>query len=77
MSLGTNRAAIQRYINSIEEESRALIKEISTIAVWSSTGLDVIWQTPYSERAILSEVIREKLDLLYGKKGIAVNRGMR
>lgn len=77
MSLGTDRAAIQRYITGIEEESRALVKEISTIAVWSSTGLDIVWQTPYVERAILSEVIKEKLELLYGKKGIAVNRGMR
>lgn len=78
MNLGTNRAAIQKYINSIEEEARALVKEISTIAVWSSTGLDVVWMTPYQERAVLSEVIKEKLELLYGKKGIAVNRsGMR
>lgn len=77
MNLGTDRAAIQKYIASVEEESRALVKEISTIAVWSSTGLDVIWQTPYFERAILSEVIKEKLELLYGKKGIAVSRGIR
>ena len=74
MSLGTNRGAIQKFINSIEEEARALIKEISTIAVYSSTGIETVWMTPYQERAILADVLKEKLELLYGKKGIAVNR---
>jgi len=74
LSLGTNRGAIQKFINSIEEEARALIKEISTIAVYSSTGIETVWMTPYQERAILADVLKEKLELLYGKKGIAVNR---
>jgi hypothetical protein len=74
LSLGTNRGAIQKLINGIEEEARALIKEISTIAVYSSTGIETVWMTPYQERAILTDVIKEKLELLYGKKGIAVNR---
>ena len=77
MSLGTNRAAISRYINGFDEESKALIKEISTLSVWSESSIDIIWMMPYTERAILSDVIKEKVEILYGKKGIAVSRPMR
>ena len=69
MSQGTNRAKIQKFIKSFESETRSLIKEISTLAVWSESSIDVIWMMPYEERAVLGEVVKEKLDLLYGKKG--------
>lgn len=71
MSQKTDRAKIQRFIKNFENESRILIKEISTLSVWSESSIDVIWMMPYEERLVLSEVIKEKLELLYGKKGVA------
>jgi hypothetical protein len=69
--LGVNRAKIRRYINSIEDEARALIKEISTLSVWGGISPEEIWMMTYLERVVLSDVIKERTDTMYGKKGIA------
>ncbi len=71
MSLGKNGQAIRKYIDGIESEARALIKEVSTISVWSGTSAEHVWFMTYQEREVFTEVIKEKLDLLYGKKGVA------
>ncbi len=71
MSLGKNGVAIKKYIDGMEKEARALVKEVSTISVWSGTSTDIVWDMTYQEREVFTEVIKEKLDLLYGKKGVA------
>jgi len=71
LSLGKNSSAIKKYIDGIEAEARALVKEVSTISVWSGTSADIVWDMTYQEREVFTEVIKEKLDLLYGKKGVA------
>ncbi len=71
MSLGKNGQSIRKYIDGIESEARALIKEVSTISVWSGTSAEHVWFMTYQERDVFTEVIKEKLDLLYGKKGVA------
>jgi proline dehydrogenase len=72
--LGTNSGAIKRFIESIETEARALIKEVSTLSVWASTSTDSVWLMTYLERQILSEVIKERTEAMYGKKGFARSR---
>ena len=69
--LGVNRAQIKRYIDGIENEARALIKEISTLSVWASISPEEVWMMTYLERVVLSDVIKERTETLYGKKGIA------
>lgn len=71
MSLGTDSKGVKKFIDSIESDSRALIKDVSTLSAWSETPIDKIWELTYLEREVLSEVVKEKVDLLYGKKGIA------
>lgn len=71
MSLGKNSQAIKKYIDGFEAEARALVKEVSTISVWSGTSAEHVWIMTYQEREVFTEVIKEKLDLLYGKKGVA------
>lgn len=73
MILGTNRDKISKFIDSIEKEARALIKDVSSMAVWSSISTETIWEMTYLEREVLTEAIKEKTDLLYGKKGVARN----
>jgi hypothetical protein len=71
LSLGNNSRAIQDFIEGHEKEAKSLIKEVSTLSVWSSTPVDVIWCLPYTDRQIMSDVIKEKMDILYGKNGVA------
>lgn len=71
MSLGLDRAKIRRFIESIEGESRAIIKEVSMLSVWGGISSQEIWNMTHEERLVLSEVIKEHTDTMYGKKGIA------
>ena len=72
--LGVDRVKIKNFINSIEEESRALIKEISTLSVWANVSPAEVWLMTYLERLVLSEAIKEKTEAMYGKKGFARGR---
>ena len=71
MTLGVDKAKIRLFIDSIESESRALIKEVSTLSVWANLSANEIWNMTYLERLVLSEAIKEHTETLYGKKGIA------
>ena len=71
MNLGLDRNKIRRFIESIESESRAVIKEVSMLSVWGNISPSEIWNMTYEERLVLSEVIKEHTDAMYGKKGIA------
>ena len=72
--LGVDRVKVRNFINSIEEESRALIKEISTLSVWANVSPGELWLMTYLERLVLSEAIKEKTEAMYGKKGFARSR---
>lgn len=71
MSLGLDRNKIRRFIESIENESRAVIKEVSMLSVWGNISPQEIWNMTHEERTVLSEVIKEHTEVMYGKKGIA------
>ena len=71
MSLGLDRNKIRRFIESIENESRAVIKEVSMLSVWGGISPQEIWNMTHEERMVLSEVIKEHTETMYGKKGIA------
>ena len=72
--LGVDRVKVKNFINSIEEESRALIKEVSTLSVWANVSPAELWLMTYLERLVLSEAIKEKTEAMYGKKGFARSR---
>jgi hypothetical protein len=69
--LGLDRASIARFIEGIEADSRALIREVSELSVWGSINPETIWDMTYLERLVLSETIKERTETMYGKKGIA------
>jgi len=71
LSLGLNRAKISRFIEGIENESRAIIREVSMLSVWGNISPSEIWNMTHLERLVLSEVIKEHTETMYGKKGIA------
>lgn len=47
------------------------MKEVATLSVWSSTPANIVWDMSYMERSVMGDVIKEKLDMLYGKNGVA------
>lgn len=69
--LGIDDAKILRFINTIEADARALIKEVSTLSVWGTVSPDEVWEMTHLERIVLSEVIKERTEAMYGKKGFA------
>ena len=69
--LGIDKDKIRLFIEAIEADARALIKEISTLSVWSKLSSEEIWDMTYLERVVLSEVIKDHTETMYGKKGIA------
>ena len=71
MTLGTNSAAIGRFIENIEADARALIKEVLNLSIWGGINPESVWIMTYLERSVLSESIKERTETLYGKKGIA------
>jgi len=71
LTLGVDKSKIRSFIDSIESDSRALIKEVSTLSIWSTLSSEEIWNMTYLERVVLSEVIKEHTETMYGKKGLA------
>jgi len=72
--LGIDDAKILRFINTIEADARALIKEVSTLSVWGTVSPEEVWDMTHLERVVLSEVIKERTEAMYGKKGFARSR---
>ncbi len=71
MTLGVDKGKIRRFIDSIEADARALIKEVSTLSIWGKLSSEEIWNMTYLERVVLSEAIKEHTESMYGKKGLA------
>lgn len=71
---GVDRVKIKNFIDAIESDARALIKEVSTLSIWGPVDPETIWNMTYLERLVLSEAIKEKTETMYGKKGIARSR---
>jgi|APGre2960657423_1045063.scaffolds.fasta_scaffold03809_4 hypothetical protein len=71
---GVDRVKIRNFIDAIESDARALIKEVSTLSIWGPVDPESIWNMTYLERLVLSEAIKEKTETMYGKKGIARSR---
>ncbi len=74
MILGTDVKGIRRFIEGIENEARALVKEVTTLSVWGGIDPDSVWYMTFLERDVLSEVIKERTEAMYGKKGFARSR---
>lgn len=71
MTLGNDKVKIQRFITEIENGARAVIKEVTTLSVWGGINPDSIWHMTYQEREVLGEVIKDRTEAMYGKKGFA------
>jgi len=71
LKVGLNGAATRNFIEAIERDARALIKEISTLSIWSEIDTNSLWHMSFLERQVLAEAVKEKNETLYGKKGVS------
>lgn len=59
---------IMKYLNSLEAETKALIEDIVTLAVYSNQSYDQMWNISYDEKKIFLKVLREKISIDRGIK---------
>jgi len=57
-----------KYLNSLEAETKALIEDIVTLAVYSNQSYDQMWNISYDEKKIFLKVLREKISIDRGIK---------
>jgi hypothetical protein len=63
--LTLNNQEIAEYVESLEKESKALIKQLYTLA-WHMRGgmtLDEAFQISFSDREIVMELIKEHMEV--------------
>lgn len=59
---------IMKYLNSLEAETKAIIEDIVTLAVYSNQSYDQMWNISYDEKKIFLKVLREKISIDRGIK---------
>ncbi len=56
------------FLNKLEKESKAIIEDVTTLAVYGSQGYDTVWNMSYDERMIFLKILKEKISLDRGIK---------
>lgn len=61
-------------VEEYKTETRSLIKDVQQLAVYSGMSYAEVMYMSLEERIVLSEVVREKLDLDMKMKGMTVKK---
>lgn len=59
---------ILKLLNSLEKESKAIIEDVATLAIYGTQSYDIIWSMSHEERNIFLKVLKEKISLDRGIK---------
>jgi len=59
---------ILKILNSLEKESKAIIEDVATLAIYGNQSYDQIWNMTHDEKTIFTKVLREKISLDRGIK---------
>lgn len=59
---------IMKLLNSLEAESKAIIEDIVTMAVYSGQSYDQLWNISFEEKQIFVKVLKDKISLDRGVK---------
>jgi hypothetical protein len=54
---------IMKLLNSLESESKAIIEDIITIAVYSGQNYDSLWNLSNDEKTMFVKVLKDKINL--------------
>ena len=56
------------FLNNLEKESKAIIEDVTTLAVYGAQDYDTVWRMSYEERMVFLKVLKEKISLDRGIK---------
>lgn len=54
---------ILKYLNDLEKESKALIEDISTLAIYGAQSYEAMWNLSHDEKMIFLKVLKDKISL--------------
>jgi hypothetical protein len=59
---------IMKLLKSLEAESKAIIEDVATLAIYSGQSYDQLWNMSYDEKKIFLKILKEKISLDKGIK---------
>lgn len=59
---------ILKFLSSLEKESKAIIEDVATLAVYGAQGYDVVWNMSNEERMVFLKILKDKISLDRGIK---------
>jgi len=59
---------IMKLLNSLEKESKAIIEDIATLAIYSGQSYGDLWNLSAEERKIFVKILKDKISLDRGIK---------
>lgn len=59
---------IMKLLNSLEKESKAIIEDIATLAIYSGQSYHDLWNLSAEERKIFVKILKDKISLDRGIK---------
>jgi len=55
-------------LNSLEKESKAIIEDIATMAIYSGQSYNDLWNISFEEKKIFIKILKDKISLDRGIK---------
>lgn len=59
---------IMKLLTGLEKETKAIIEDIATLAIYSGQSYDQLWQLSHDERTIFVKILKDKISLDRGVK---------
>jgi hypothetical protein len=59
---------IMKFLNNLEKESKAIIEDVATLAIYGAQGYDTVWNMSHDERMVFLKILKDKISLDRGIK---------
>ena len=59
---------ILKFLDDLEKETKAIIEDIATLAIYSGQNYDDMWKLTMDERKIFTKTLKDKVSLDRGVK---------
>jgi hypothetical protein len=59
---------VLKLLNNLDKESKALIEDIATLAIYSGQSYEQVWNLTHEEKRIFLKVLKEKISIDKGIK---------
>lgn len=59
---------VLKLLTNLDKESKALIEDVATLAIYSGQSYEQIWNLTHDEKRIFLKVLKEKISLDKGIK---------